>query len=55
MAFDAASPAAMSLPLPMVIESFKDQLDTFRVTLPAHLAASRECLPANKRLAGPGL
>ncbi|KAM4060178.1 tRNA processing endoribonuclease [Hirsutella rhossiliensis] len=40
MAFDPATPAAMSLPLPMVIESFQDQLDTFRVTLPTHLAAS---------------
>ncbi|PHH84396.1 hypothetical protein CDD83_2002 [Cordyceps sp. RAO-2017] len=39
MTFDTASPA-MSLPLAMVVESFQDQLDTFRVTLPAHLAAN---------------
>ncbi|PHH79290.1 hypothetical protein CDD82_2504 [Ophiocordyceps australis] len=37
MAFDPAMPA-MSLPLTMVVESFQDQLDTFRATLPANLA-----------------
>lgn len=51
MAFDPAAPTAMSLPLPMVIESFKDQLDTFRVTLPPHLASSRECLTPRSLLA----
>ncbi|KJZ74079.1 hypothetical protein HIM_06528 [Hirsutella minnesotensis 3608] len=39
MSLDPAMPA-LSLPLAMVIESFKDQLDTFRVTLPAHLASN---------------
>ncbi|UNI14177.1 hypothetical protein JDV02_000834 [Purpureocillium takamizusanense] len=37
MAFDPAMPA-MSLPLTMVVESFQDQLDTFRATLPEGLA-----------------
>ncbi|PFH58795.1 hypothetical protein XA68_13211 [Ophiocordyceps unilateralis] len=35
----ASSSSAMSLPFAMVVESFRHQLDTFRVTLPAHIAA----------------
>lgn len=44
MAFDPAMPA-MSLPLTMVVESFQDQLDTFRATLPESLAENREPPP----------
>ncbi|GAO18402.1 hypothetical protein UVI_02046700 [Ustilaginoidea virens] len=36
MAADSKTP--MSLPLVMVVESFQDQLDTFRASLPPHLS-----------------
>ncbi|RDA91376.1 hypothetical protein CP533_6889 [Ophiocordyceps camponoti-saundersi (nom. inval.)] len=35
----ASSSEPSSLPFAMVIESFRDQLDTFRVTLPPHIAS----------------
>ncbi|RDA88027.1 hypothetical protein CP532_3456 [Ophiocordyceps camponoti-leonardi (nom. inval.)] len=35
----SSSSSPSSLPFAMVIESFRDQLDTFRVTLPPHIAS----------------
>lgn len=39
MAFDPGQPA-MLLPLTMVVQSFQEQLDVFRASLPPHLSAN---------------
>lgn len=54
MAFDPCLPA-MQLPLTMVVQSFQEQLDSFRSSLPPHLSDDRkppQYLPKGALLTG---
>lgn len=37
MTFDPTQPQPMQLPLTMVIQTFQEQIDAYRASLPAHL------------------